>query len=218
MSEEASKEQEPKAETADAADADAPTAQAPEPEAPVDPIEALKAAHATEMAEAKDKLLRAMADVENARTRHTREVDEARKYAATGFARDLLDVVDNLGRALAAVPGGARDENKLLDDLMTGVEMTERTLLTAFEKHKINKIEPAKGDRFDHNKHQAMFEVPSGEFAPGSIADVMQPGYTIADRLLRPAMVGVTKAMPKPAVEATEPSDTQPGSQVDTTA
>jgi len=218
MSVQASNDQEAKLDATDADTAKADIEEAREVEAPDDAIEALKAAHAAEMAEVKDRLLRAMADLENARTRHGRELDEARKYAATGFARDLLDVVDNLGRALAAVPSGARDNDKLVDDLMTGVEMTERMLLTAFEKHQIKKVTPAKGDRFDHNRHQAMFEVASVELAPGLIADVVQPGYTIADRLLRPAMVGVAKAMPTPTGESREPADNPPGSQVDTTA
>lgn len=175
---------------------------------------------AAELAEFKDKFLRTMADVENARTRHMRELEDARKYASTGFARDLLDVVDNLGRALAAVPGDARQDNKLLDDLVIGVEMTERTLLNAFDKHKIKKISPNKGDKFDHKQHQAMFEVPTNELPSGHIADVMQPGYMIADRLLRAAMVGVTKAAPQPAAQAApgDHQDQPPGTKIDTSA
>lgn len=166
-------------------------------------------------ADLKDKLLRAMADQENARSRHARELEDARKYAATGFARDLLDVVDNLGRALQAVPEGERGGNKLLDDLCVGVEMTQRTLLNAFDKHNIKQVVPAKGDKFDHRLHQAMFEVPSSELAPGHIADVMQAGYTIAGRLLRAAMVGVTKAAPAQEPAAEQPP---PGSKIDTSA
>ena len=152
---------------------------------------------AAELEEAKAKHLRALADIENNRRRFERDIDEARKYAATGFARDMLEVADNLRRALASLPEGAKAESEVVANLLTGVEMTERTLLAAFEKHKIGRIEPAKGDRFDHNLHQAMFELPTAAFAPGSIAEVMQPGYQIAGRLLRPAMVGVAKALPE---------------------
>lgn len=168
-----------------------------------------------ELAELKDKFLRTMADVENARSRHTRELDDARKFASTGFARDLLDVVDNLGRALAAVPEGGREGNKLLDDLFVGVELTQRSLLTAFDKHKVKQVVPTKGDKFDHKLHQAMYEVPTNDMAPGRVADVLQPGYTIADRLLRAAMVGVTKAAPEAPANG---EDQPPGSTVDTTA
>ena len=158
-----------------------------------------------------------MADVENVRTRHSREMEDARRYAASGFARDLLDVVDNLGRALSAVPDGSRQNNKLLDDLYVGVEMTERSLLNAFEKHGIQKIVPEKGSRFDHKLHQAMFEFPTNDMAPGHIAEVMQPGYTMADRLLRAAMVGVTKAAPNAASPAQQDLP-PPGSKIDTSA
>lgn len=198
----------------------APQGEASETDA--DDVETPQAACARlegELAEMKDKFLRTMADVENSRARHSRELDDARKYAATGFARDLLDVVDNLGRALAAVPGDARHDNKLLDDLVVGVEMTQRSLLNAFDKHGIKKVVPTKGDKFDHKLHQAMFEVPTSEHPPGHIADVMQPGYTIADRLLRAAMVGVTKAPPQPAAAPSESADAPPpGSTIDTTA
>lgn len=170
-----------------------------------------------ELADARDKFLRTMAEIENTRTRHTRDLEDARKYAATGFARDLLDVVDNLGRALKSVPEGAREESKVLDDLYVGVELTERSLLTAFEKHGIKKVVPSKGEKFDHKLHQAMFEVPTAELAPGHVADVLQPGYTIADRLLRAAMVGVTKAAPAPA-PAAESAETPRGSTIDTEA
>lgn len=149
-----------------------------------------------QLAEAKDRLLRALAETENVRRQKEREVDEARRYAVTNFARGLLEVSDNLARALAAMPADARDE---LRNLVLGVELTERTLLALFEKYHIAKVIPAKGDKFDHNRHQAMFELPSADLAPGTIAEVMQPGYVISDRLLRPAMVGVAKAAPTAA-------------------
>lgn len=175
-----------------------------------------------EVADLKDKLLRALADSENLRRRHARELEEARKYAMTGFARDLLDVADNMRRAIAAVPADARQGNELLANLLEGVELTERSLLTAFDKHKVARIDPARGDKFDHNRHQAMFEVPSADLPPGRIAEVMQTGWALADRLLRPAMVGVSKAMPKPAATvAEEPAGGDApdrGSAVDTRA
>ncbi len=159
---------------------------------------------AAEVADLKDKLLRALADSENLRRRHARELEEARKYAMTGFARDLLDVADNMRRAIAAVPADAREGNELLANLLEGVELTERSLLTAFDKHKVARIEPARGDRFDHNRHQAMFEVPTADLPPGHVAEVMQTGWVLADRLLRPAMVGVSRAMPRPAAAAAD--------------
>jgi molecular chaperone GrpE len=164
---------------------------------------------AEEHAELKDRLLRALADAENTRRRAEREIDEARRYAVTGFARGLLEVADNLTRALATVPAEERERNEFLKNLVVGIEMTERSLLALFEKNQIRKVAPARGERFDHNRHQAMFEVPTAELPAGSIAEVLQPGYVIADRLLRPAMVGVAKA---PANGAAPPA-----ASVDTT-
>lgn len=173
---------------------------------------------AAEVADLKDKLLRALADMENLRRRHTRELEEARKYAMTGFARDLLDVADNMRRAIAAVPADARQNDELLANLLEGVELTERSLLTAFDKHKVARIDPARGDKFDHNRHQAMFEVPSADLPPGHIAEVMQTGWALADRLLRPAMVGVAKAMPRPATAPAGDDEPARGSTIDTRA
>ena len=144
-----------------------------------------------EIADLKDKLLRALADAENQRRRTERQVSEANTYSVTGFARDLLAVSDNLRRALEAVPEG----ETLSDDLKSffeGVEMTERELLNIFERKGITKIEP-EGEKFDHNFHQALFEVEDSDAKPGTIVQVVQPGYVIKDRLLRPAMVGVAK-------------------------
>jgi molecular chaperone GrpE len=170
----------------------------------------------TEVAEHKDKLLRALADIENMQRRHARELEEARKYAATGFARELLDVADNLSRALASAPDGEQ-ESEVVQKLIEGVAMTERTLLAAFERHKIVKFVPDAGERFDHNRHQAMFEVPTAAQPPGTVAEVMQPGYTIADRLLRPALVGVAKTPAKPElVRDEEDAGPRRGEQVDT--
>ena len=149
---------------------------------------------AEEYQELKDRLLRTLAEMENLRSRTQREVEETRKFAVTGFARDLLEVGDNLGRALASVPAEARAQSEFMKNLVQGVEMTERSLQNALEKHQVRRVSPQKGEKFDHKVHQAMFEIPSNELAPGSVAEVIQDGYVIADRLLRPALVGVAKA------------------------
>lgn len=149
----------------------------------------------TEVANLKDQLLRALAEGENQRRRAQREREEAVKYAATGLARDLLTVPDNLRRALDSVPAGAADSHEMLKMLQTGVELVERELLAAFEKHGIRKISP-QGERFDPNFHQAMFEVPGTDHPTGTVVQVMQAGYALGDRLLRPALVGVAKSPP----------------------
>ncbi len=156
-----------------------------------------------ELAETKDRMLRAMAETENLRRRNVRETDEARKYAVTGFARELLDVSDNLTRALESVPDEAR-ESEQVKPLVEGIELTQRTLASCFERQKILKVAPAPGDKFDHNLHQAMFETETDQQDPGTVMQVMQAGYRIADRLLRPAMVGVAK---KPAAAPVEQDD-----------
>jgi molecular chaperone GrpE len=188
----------------------------------------------TELADAKERLLRALAETENLRRRAMRDLEEAHKYAITNFARELLEVADNLSRALDAVPPRARDEIDFIRNLADGIAMTEKALLTSFERHQIAKVTPEIGDRFDHNRHQAMFEVETTEQPAGTVAQVLQPGYTIADRLLRPALVGVAKApAAKPAPsdgdegveraaegedEATARTGARPGGRVDTTA
>ena len=146
-----------------------------------------------------------MAELENTRRRGEREREETAKYAIAGFARSVLTVADNLRRAIASVPEEAR-ENEALKPLLEGVEMTERELLRAFERHGIKAVEPL-GEKFDHNFHQAMFEVESDGQPPGTVVQVMETGYVIADRLLRPAMVGIAKARPEPdpAPEGTAP-------------
>ena len=158
-------------------------------------------------ADLKDRLLRAVAEAENTRRRADRDKLEIGKYAITALARDLLAVADNLRRALESVPEGASQESAMLTTLLAGVEMTERELLSAFERHNIRRIDPI-GEKFDHNFHQAMFEVPGSGQAAGTIVQVVQPGYILADRLLRPAMVGIAKD------DSSE--ETQP--HVDTTA
>jgi molecular chaperone GrpE len=170
---------------------------------------------AAELADTKDRLLRALAEVENLRRRSARELDEARKYAVSGFARELLEVDDNLSRALASIPEGAGEEVGFVKTLGEGVAMTQRSLAACFERHRIAKVTPQLGEKFDHNRHQAMLEVESDQ-PPGTIAQVLQPGYVIADRLLRPALVGVAKA---PGAQAAEPEALDlPGERVDRTA
>lgn len=154
-----------------------------------DPIARLEA----EAANLKDQLLRALAETENSRRRSQRERDEAVRYAAAGFARDMLPVADNLRRALDAVPEEAMAADESLKTLADGVGLTERQLIAAFERHGIRRVAPEPGERFDPHLHQAMFEVPNTGQPAGSIVQVMQPGYLLHDRLLRPAMVGVAK-------------------------
>jgi molecular chaperone GrpE len=140
----------------------------------------------------KDQLLRTMAELENYRKRAEREREEMAKFAITGFARDLLSVADNLRRALESVPVDHEKPEELQKNLLEGVEITEKELLSAFKKHGIEKIEPL-GQPFDHHLHQAMFEVEDSDQPVGTVVHLMQPGYSLNGRLLRPAMVGVSK-------------------------
>jgi molecular chaperone GrpE len=184
-------------------------------EAPLSIEERLLAAEA-QAAEFKDKALRAMAEVENIRRRAQREREDAVKYAASNIARDLLSTADNLRRALASV-----DESKIGDEtrnLLTGVAATERELLAAFEKNGIRRLDP-KGERFDHNFHQAIFEVENSGKPSGTIIEVLQPGYVLHDRLLRAAMVGVAKGGPSLTLADQEQGEKpQPGEHLDTIA
>jgi molecular chaperone GrpE len=147
----------------------------------------------TKIAELKDQNLRALAETENVRRRVQRDRDEALKFATTGLAKDLLPVADNLRRALDAIPKDALEKDEALRNFATGVEMTERLLLAALERHQIKRIE-ALGQKFDSNLHQAMFEVPGSGQPTGTVVQVLEAGYTIHDRLLRPALVGIAKA------------------------
>jgi molecular chaperone GrpE len=150
-----------------------------------------------ELADQRDRLLRALAETENVRRRAQREREDASKYAVAGFAKDLLSAADNLRRALESLPEAeAKDERTR--SLLAGVAATERELLGVFERHGIKRIDP-KGERFDHNLHQAIFEAERPDQPSGSVVEVLQPGYVLHDRLLRPAMVGVAKGGPKPA-------------------
>jgi molecular chaperone GrpE len=150
----------------------------------------------------RDRFLRLAADMDNLRRRTERDVKDAKSYAVTAFARDMLAVSDNLRRAIDAVPAEARAAAEAgLAALIEGVEMTERAMLSTLERHGVKKIEP-EGQKFDPNFHQAMFEVPNPNVPNNTVTQVVQAGYTIGDRVLRPAMVGVAKGGPK--VEAAE--------------
>lgn len=158
------------------------------------PEQQLKAARA-EAAQLKDQLLRALAETENVRRRAQREREDAGKYAIANFARDVLQVNDNLQRALEAIPAAALAADEALKNLHEGVSATERQLSAALERQAVKRIWPM-GEKFDANFHQAMFEVPTNDHAAGTVVQVMQAGYVIHDRLLRPALVGVAKSAP----------------------
>ena len=158
---------------------------------PAGPDQELAAAR-QEAAQLKDQLLRALAETENVRRRAQREREDAGKYAIANFARDVLQVSDNLHRALEAIPAAALAEDEALKNLHEGVTATERQLDAALERQQVKRIWPM-GEKFDANLHQAMFEVQTAEQAPGTVVQVMQAGYLIHDRLLRPALVGVAK-------------------------
>jgi molecular chaperone GrpE len=167
------------------------------------------AALAAEVADLKDRLLRTLAEMENLRRRTEREVADSRQYAVTNFARDMLVVSDNLSRALAAVPAEATaNADPALAALVEGVAVTERGLTQTLQKFGVKAID-AKGVKFDPALHQAMYEVETAEVPPGYVAQVVQAGYVIGERTLRPALVAVAKAA-KPV--ATGPSEAQPAS------
>jgi molecular chaperone GrpE len=150
-------------------------------------------------AELKDRLLRTLAEMENLRKRTEREVTDARLYGVTTFARDILSVADNMRRALDAVSPELRASAEAgVKALIDGVELTERELVKALDKNGVRQFSP-RGEKFDPNVHQAMFEVPNASVPAGSVVEVVQPGYMIGERVLRPAMVGVSKGGPKSA-------------------
>ena len=186
------------------------TAQTPGPTVPeLDPVvdQGLQriAALEKETADLKDQLLRTLADMENLRRRTEREIADARIYAVTNFARDMVGAADNLTRAIAAVDAEARSNgDPALIALVEGVELTERELMKALEKHGISRVDPA-GEKFDPNFHQAMFEVPDPSVPAGTVVQVMQVGFKIGERVLRPALVGVGRGGPKAA-----PAEAQP--------
>jgi molecular chaperone GrpE len=149
--------------------------------------------------ELKDRALRVAAEMENLRRRTARDVHDARAYAIANFAREMLSVSDNLRRALDAIPADAKASGDAgFTAFIDGVEITERAMLSALERHGVKKLEP-EGERFDPNFHQAMFEVPNPDVPANTVIQVVQPGYSIGERVLRPAMVGVAKGGPKQA-------------------
>jgi molecular chaperone GrpE len=155
----------------------------------LDPLSTLQ----SERDDLKDQLLRAVAEMENTRRRAERDVSQSRKYGHTGFARDLLSVVENLSRAVEVLPEERDHLDDTMKNLVIGVEMISRELETVLERHGITRIMPL-GEKFDPTRHQAMFEVPTSEAEPGNIVQVAQSGWMLHDRLLTPAMVGVAKA------------------------
>lgn len=198
----------------------------PDNEAELD-AEALR----SEIVDLKDKLLRAMAEVENVRRRAEKQTMEARKFGISSFARDLMAVADNFQRARALVSDDIGETDpEFVANLIAGIEMTERGLMTAFETNGIRPIEPVPGDKFDPNVHQAIAEIPGTEFTTGSIVQVSQSGYALDDRLLRPAMVLVARDAEQPeqsaprdappdeaeTVDPDDHPDTPPDAQIDT--
>lgn len=168
----------------------APEAPAPTPE---QELEALRTANA----ELNDRLLRLAAEMENLRKRYERELADTRAYAITGFARDMLTATDSLSRALLTLPADAREKaDSAMQSLIDGIELTEREMQRLLAKHGVRPIE-AEGEKFDPHKHQAMFEVPDPTRPEGTVVQVVQSGFSIGDRVLRPAMVGVAKGGPK---------------------
>lgn len=178
---------------------------APADAAETNPLDALRA----ENGELKDRFLRLAAEMDNLRRRTERDVKDAKSYSVAGFARDMLAVADNLRRALEAIPAEARaGADQGLNSLIEGVEMTERSMLSALERHGVKKIE-AEGQKFDPNFHQAMFEVPNPNVPNNTVVQVVQAGFVIGERVLRPAMVGVAKGGPKEAPANAEASGQQ---------
>jgi molecular chaperone GrpE len=207
----------------------APDAMAPESDVSADdPVARLTG----EAASLKDQLLRALAETENLRRRSTREREDAVKYAAVPLVRDLVTVADNLRRALASVPAEAAQGNEQLKTLLDGVEMTDRELQTIFARHHIERIEPM-GERLDPHFHEALYEIPDPNAPAGTVLQVLQAGYRLRDRLIRPAQVAVAKGGPNTATAtATEnpapespandgadgPGQREPGRRFDTSA
>jgi len=160
-----------------------------------------------EVAELKDKLLRTLAEMENLRRRTQKDREDALKYSSANFARDMLSVADNLRRAIDSIPEDGDPDGAALVGFIEGISLTEKELLSTLERHGIRKIDPM-GEKFDPQFHEAMFEIPSAEAENGTVLQVVEVGYVIHDRLLRPAKVGIAKAGPAPS---------GPGDQVDTT-
>jgi len=194
-----------------AAPADAPPAAATGAAPPAPSPEMQVAALESQLAELNDKLLRALAEVENVRRRAERDREDAFKYAIANFARDALSVADNLRRAMDSIDAEVRKADPAVDKVMTGIELTEREMLATFERYGIKPV-AALGEKFDHNRHEALFEVEDKSRPAGTVVQVLETGYTLNDRLLRPAKVGVAKGGPKVAPRAeAKPEAAEPG-------
>ncbi len=181
----------------EAADQPAEDVPAQEPQGAQDEVARLT----EELASVRDQWVRAVAETENIRKRARRDQEETSRYAVSAFARDMVSVLENLMRASENIPPEAREENELLKTLGEGVELTQRELLSIFEKYGIKRIDPL-GQKFDHNFHQAVVQVERADVEPGTVIQVVQAGYVIHDRLLRPAMVAVSKqGEPPPTVD-----------------
>ena len=166
---------------------------------------------AAENEELKDRALRLAAEMENLRRRTQRDIADAKTYAVAAFARDMLSVSDNLQRALEAIPQEAKDSDDAgFKALIDGVQMTERDMLSTLERHGVRKLTP-EGEKFDPNFHQAMFEVPNPDVPNNTVVQVVQAGFAIGERVLRPAMVGVAKGGPKQAANANGETTAEPG-------
>ena len=191
-----------------------PAAEAPtQPEAPAAAAPKPSTSLDRELAEAKDRLLRTLADMDNMRKRTEREVADARVYGISAFARDILSVADNMHRAMAALDDELRAKaDESLKALLDGVELTERALINVLEKHGVAKIEPL-NQKFDPNRHQAMFEVEDAGVPSGTVVQVMQAGYTIGERVLRPALVAVSKGGAKAPPAAVPSANDNPSGQ-----
>jgi molecular chaperone GrpE len=166
---------------------------------------------ANEAAELKDRLLRTLAEMENLRRRTEREVAESRAYGVSSLARDILAIADNMARALQTVRAELKErEDAGVKALLDGVELTERELSKVLEKHGVRKFEPEPREKFDPNLHQAMYEVQDSALPAGTVAQVVQAGYMIGDRMLRPALVAVAKGGPKAAPDPAASADADP--------
>jgi molecular chaperone GrpE len=172
-------------------------------------LQEVVAALQAEVGDLKDKWLRANAEIENVRKRAEREREEAAKYAITKLARDIVGVGDNFQRAIDAVPSGAAEKDQTLKSFLEGVTMTERELLNTLDRHGIKRLQPM-NEPFNPHLHQAVTQVPRTDVPSGTIVEVYQAGYTIEDRVLRPAMVGVAQGGPKPNGEPEEPGPVPP--------
>ena len=147
-----------------------------------------------QVSDLKDQLMRTLAEGENLRKRTQKEIEHAKKYSHITFVRDLVSSVDNLQRALESVPDDKSELSEPIKNLIIGLDIVQKEIITNFEKHNLTQIDPL-GEKFDYNFHQAMFEVPTNDTEPGIVVEVSQKGYLLHDRLVRPAMVGISKKM-----------------------